>query len=55
MILSLTFGAVFFAGLAVGLLVGARLEALQWRAKGDHDYMNRMASGKHLYNVKRES
>lgn len=41
-------------GLAVGVLLGAWMEARRWREKGDHDYMNRMASGHHLYQVKRE-
>lgn len=37
-----------------GLWAGALLADRKWREKGDHDYMNRMASGGHLYQVKRE-
>ena len=43
-----------FAAFGVGILVGAWMEARRWREKGDHDYINRMASGRHLYQVKRE-
>ena len=37
-----------------GFYLGEWTEACHWREKGDHDYMNRMASGRHLYQVKRE-
>ena len=39
----------------LGSLFGQMTEARRWREKGDHDYMNRMASGRHLYQVKREN
>lgn len=37
-----------------GLWVGALLADRRWRKRGDHDYRNRMESGGHLYQVKRE-
>ena len=43
----LVFGAGFY--------LGEWTEARKWRDKGDHDYMNRIASGRHLYKVKRET
>ena len=39
---------------ALGGKLGMWAEGRRWREKGDHDYMNRMASGGHLYQVKRE-
>lgn len=45
---------LFIIAFAFGVLLGQRLEALKWREKGDHKYMNRMASGGRLYQVKRE-
>ena len=42
-------------GLTVGVVLGAWMEARRWREKGDHAYMNSMASGRHLYQVKREN
>ena len=51
-----------FYPLSLGLLAfvigygfGAWREARQWREKGDHNYMNRMSSGRYLYHVKRET
>jgi hypothetical protein len=44
----------FFTGLLIGLLAGMKGRDRIWRGKGDHEYMNRMASGGHLYTVKRE-
>ena len=41
-------------GLIMGICYGTWGEARRWRTKGDHDYMNRMESGGHLYQVKRE-
>ncbi len=38
-----------------GFWLGMWTESSKWREKGDHEYMNRMASGKHLYQVKREN
>ena len=38
-----------------GLWLGSWLQARLWRGKGDHEYMNRMASGGALYTVKRET
>ena len=40
--------------LVVGLWAGTWLEAIQWRRKGDHEYMNRKESGGHLYTVRRD-
>lgn len=47
MLLILVFG--------LGVFVGTWAEARKWREKGDHEYLNRMASGKHLYVVRRDS
>ncbi len=41
-------------GFVLGCNLGAWSEGRRWREKGDHDYMNRMASGHYLYQVKRE-
>lgn len=38
-----------------GVLLGQWLEARRWRAKGDHEYMNRMESGGRLYQVKHDN
>lgn len=45
----------WFAGLTVGLLIGKLGADRIWRGKGDHEYMNTMASGGNLYQVKRET
>ncbi len=45
--------AILYAFL-LGAVLGRWAEARLWRGKGDHDYMNRMASGGALYIVKRE-
>jgi len=37
-----------------GVWVGQKSEARRWRNKGNHEYMNRMASGGYLYEVKKE-
>ena len=37
-----------------GALFGQWARDARWREKGDHPYMNRMASGGYLYQVKRE-
>ncbi len=44
---------VVFAFLC-GAALGRWLEARIWRGKGDHEHMNRMASGGNLYQVRRE-
>jgi len=41
------------AAFVAGLWLGSWLQARLWRSKGDHEYMNRMASGGALYTVKR--
>ena len=46
--------SAFVVGFWAGLWAGSYLEAIQWRRKGDHDYMNRKESGGKLYNVKAE-
>ena len=43
-----------WVGLAMGLALGVLLANRKWREKGDHEYMNTMASGRHLYTVKRQ-
>lgn len=45
---------VFLGGIGVGMVVAINLRDRIWRGKGDHEYMNTMASGGHLYTVKRE-
>ncbi len=47
--------ALVVVGLGLGSWLGRWGEARRWREKGDHEYMNRMASGRHLYQVKREN
>ena len=49
----LCWGVILLA-FALGGKFGMWMEARRWREKGDHDYMNRMESGGHLYQVKRE-
>lgn len=44
-------GIIFVAGMYIGIWGRDRI----WRSKGDHEYMNTIASGKHLYYVKRET
>lgn len=41
-------------GFVLGGLIGTWGRDRIWRQKGDHPYMNRMASGGRLYQVKRE-
>ena len=41
-------------GLGIGFILGSWGQARRWREVGNHEYMNRMASGRHLYQVKRE-
>jgi len=45
---------LFTIGFGLGIWAGGCLEARLWRIKGDHKYMNRMASGRNLYFVKNE-
>ncbi len=45
---------VFFGGAILGLMIGRIAEARRWRSKGNHLYLNRMASGGRLYEVRRE-
>ncbi len=40
--------------LTLGCKLGMWAEAVRWREKGGHDYMNRMESAGRLYHVKRE-
>lgn len=50
----MTAAVVALAAFTAGLALGSWLQARLWRGKGDHEYMNRMASGGALYTVKRE-
>ena len=43
-----------FPAFAIGLWLGAWAADRKWRRRGNHEYMNRMESGGHLYQVKNE-